>query len=111
MAEDEDAIRRLFAKVRSYEWDEVKRARNWRVHGIDFADVKGTFDGPTFIRRSDRYGEIRYQVLGTIEGHEIAVACAVEGETCRFISARRARRDERKIYHAAIARRRAEGQD
>ena len=109
----EDEVQRLFARVTAFGWNEAKRASNLRKHGIDFADAKGVFDGPVFIRRSDRHGEIRYQVLGIVEGREAAVACAVEGTLCRIISARRARRDERREYHRRLAGRSQahEGQD
>jgi uncharacterized protein len=56
MAED---FRRLFAHVRVFDWNPKKRATNLRDHKIDFEDVKGIFDGYTFVRRSDRHGEIR----------------------------------------------------
>ena len=105
----EDEVQRLFARVTAFGWNEAKRASNLKKHGIDFADAKGVFDGPVFIRRSDRHGEIRYQVIGIVEGRE--AACAVEGALCRIISARRARRDERRAYHHRLARQEAEGQD
>ena len=54
----------LFAQVRGFNWNPKKRATNLRDHEIDFEDVKGIFDGYTFVRRSDRHGEIRYQVFG-----------------------------------------------
>jgi uncharacterized DUF497 family protein len=104
MTEDEDTIRRLFAGIRSFDWYPEKAALNLRDHGIDFVDAKRVFDGPTFIRRSDRYGQVRYQVFGTIEGREVAVACTVEGGLCWIISARRARRDERRKFYAGLAR-------
>jgi hypothetical protein len=94
---------RLIARIRAFGWDETKRASNLRVHEIDFEDVKGIFDGDTFIRRSDRHGEIRYQVFGTIQEREVAVACAFRGEVCWIISARRARKDERRKYYAGLA--------
>jgi len=105
MAENKDAIERLFAKIRSFEWDEEKRRTNLRKHGIDFADAARVLDGPTVIRRSDRHGEVRYQVIGVVEGREVALACSLESERCRIISARRARRDERRKYHRDLARR------
>jgi uncharacterized DUF497 family protein len=85
--------------------------RNLHDHKIDFADVKGIFDGPFFIRRSDRHDEIRYQVFGIVEGREIAVACAFRGEVCWIISARRARKDERRKYYDHRERRPPAGED
>ena len=96
MAED---LQRLFAGVRDFGWNPNKRESNLRDHKIDFEDVRGILDGYTFIRRSDRHGEVRYQVFGYIEGREVAVACALRDQVCWIISARRARRDERQKYY------------
>jgi len=96
MAED---VQRLFAGVRDFGWNPKKREINLRDHKVDFEDVRGILDGYTFIRRSDRHGEVRYQIFGYVEGREIAVACALRGAVCWVISARRARRDERRKYY------------
>jgi len=92
-------IRRLFASVREFGWDPKKREINLRDHGIDFEEVRGILDNPTFIRRSDRHDEIRYQIFGYIESREVAVACALRGTLCWIISARRANRTERKRFY------------
>ena len=92
-------VQRLFAGVRDFGWNPKKRETNLRDHKIDFEDVRGILDGHTFIRRSDRHDEVRYQIFGYIEGREIAVACALRGTLCWVISARRARRDERRKYY------------
>jgi uncharacterized DUF497 family protein len=113
MAETEDTVGNLFAQIVAFGWHEEKRAKNLRVHNIDFEDVKGIFDGYTFIRRSDRHGEIRYQVFGHIQGREIAVACTLRenGRLCWIISARRAERGERRKYYGGLARRAPAGKD
>jgi hypothetical protein len=96
VAED---VQRLFAGIREFGWDPKKRETNLRDHKIDFEDARGILDGYTFIRRSDRHGEVRYQVFGYVEGREVAVACALRGSLCWLISARRARRGVRKKYY------------
>jgi uncharacterized protein len=108
MAEDEQ---RLFAGVRDFGWNPKKRENNLRIHGIDFEDARGILDGPTFIRRSDRNDEVRYQIFGYVQGREVAVACAVRGTVCWLISARRARRDERRKYYDRFKGLAEEGQD
>lgn len=108
MTED---VQALFARIREFGWDPKKRASNLGVHKIDFEDVKGIFDGYTFIRPSDRHGEIRYQIFGYVHGREVAVACALRGETCWIISARRASREERREYYRRLAGRPATGKD
>jgi uncharacterized DUF497 family protein len=108
MAED---VQRLFAGVRDFGWNPKKRETNLRDHRIDFEDVRGILDGPTFIRRSDRNDEVRYQIFGYVQGKEVAVACALRGTVCWLISARRARRDERRKYYDRFKGYPEEGQD
>jgi uncharacterized protein len=95
----DDDVQHLFAGIRDFDWDPKKRETNPRDHPIDFEDARGIFDGETFVRRSDRHGEVRHevrnQVFGWVEGREVAVACALRGDLCWIISARRARRYER----------------
>ena len=108
MTED---MQRLFAGVRDFAWNPNKRETNLRDHKIDFEDVRGILDGYTFIRRSDRHGEVRYQIFGYVEGREVAVACAIRGTVCWLISARRARHDERKKYYVRFKGLPEEGKD
>jgi uncharacterized DUF497 family protein len=102
----------LFARIRSFGWDDNKRDRVLRERRIDFDEVRFIFDGPTIVYRSDRKGEVRYLVFGFLDGVEVAVICTFRDDVCWIISARRARRDERKKYHDRLPRRSApEGQD
>jgi len=110
MAED-DAVQELFARIVAFEWDEDKRERNLRDHNVDFDDARHVFDGPTFIRRSDRGQEARYMVFGFLNDDETVVVCTFRDQVCRLISARRARRDERKKYYGSLARRSEPRQD
>jgi uncharacterized DUF497 family protein len=104
-------VQRLFAGVRDYGWNPKKREDNLRDHKIDFEDVRGILDGYTFIRRSDRHGEVRYQIFGYLQGREVAVACAIRGPLFWVISARPARRDERRKYYNRLPILPDEGQD
>ena len=54
-----------------FTWDEVKRKRNLKDHGIDFVDAKRVFNGATFTYEDDRfrYDEQRFVTLGLREGH------------------------------------------
>jgi uncharacterized DUF497 family protein len=92
-------IQGLFAGVRDFGWDPKKRQSNLRDHKIDFEDVSGILDGYTFIRRSDRHGEVRYQIFGYVQERDVAVACTLRGTLCWLISVQRARRDERRKYY------------
>jgi len=99
----EPAADEVFAHIRAFEWDETKRESNLRSHDIDFQDARRVIDGATFIRRSDRKGEIRHMVYGFLDQEEVVIR-TFRADSCRIISARRARRDERKRYHARLPR-------
>jgi uncharacterized DUF497 family protein len=47
-------------------WDETKRRRNLKDHGLDFVDVPRVFEVPTFTFEDDRfsYREQRFVTLG-----------------------------------------------
>jgi uncharacterized DUF497 family protein len=89
----------------SFEWDESKRKLNIRKHGIDFTDVQAIFDGLTVTIEDTRfdYGETRYITLGFLRGHVIVTAHTERGERIRIISARKATKNETKIYFDQIA--------
>jgi uncharacterized DUF497 family protein len=102
MAED---FQRLVARIRGFDWNPRKRDSNLRDHKIDFEDVKGIFDGYHIIRRSDRHGEIRYEVFGYVDYREVVVAFTIRSEICWLISARRASRKERRELYRRLTRR------
>ena len=105
-------FQRLVARIRGFDWNPNKRDSNLRDHKIDFEDVKGIFDGYHIIRRSDRHGEIRYEVFGYVDNREVLAAFTLRGDICWFISARRASRKERREHYHRLTRRSAsEGQD
>ena len=104
-------LQRLLAGVRDFGWNETKRETNLLDHKIDFIDVREIFDDYTFIRRSDRHGEVRYQIFGYVHGQQIAVAFTIRGPLCRIISARPAKRDERRKYYNRVQGLPYKGQD
>jgi uncharacterized DUF497 family protein len=107
-----DEFSELLAKVRAFGWDNNKRDWTIREQGIDFDEVRFIFDGPTIAARSDRKGETRFIVFGLLDNREVALVCTFRDDVCWIISARRARKDERKKYHNRLPRRPApKGQD
>ncbi|MFY9991207.1 MAG: BrnT family toxin [Rhodoplanes sp.] len=94
-----------------FEWDPRKAASNRRKHGIDFDEAIEVFYGPIVLYRSDRKEEERWLAIGGSEGRVIAVAFTWRGDTLRIISARRARRNEKRAYRQKKMGRAAEGQD
>jgi uncharacterized DUF497 family protein len=111
MAEENIVVRRLFERVRMVEWNEEKAASNRRKHGIDFDEAIEIFYGTSLLRRSDRNDEERWLAIGESEGRVVTVVFTWRGDTLRIISARRARRNERRAYHQEKMGRTAEGQD
>ena len=85
-----------------FEWDEGKRESNLTKHFIDFLDAIAIWKGPVIDPAGSRRlkSEDRYLALGTIgeDRLTIAVVYTVRGKVRRIISARRARRNERKAY-------------
>jgi uncharacterized protein len=88
------------------EWDKAKRRANILKHGIDFVDAIEIFAG-RFIEAEDRrrdYGEQRYRAVGRLGEQIIQVAYTWRSGRRRIISARRAGRNDRRTYHASIAK-------
>jgi uncharacterized DUF497 family protein len=86
-----------------FEWDEAKRHANILKHGIDFVDAIEIFAGrliETEDRRRD-YGERRLVATGEAQEKTLRVVYTLRGDRCRIITARRARRDERRAYYAS----------
>jgi uncharacterized DUF497 family protein len=111
MAMAEQGLSALFASIHDFGWNPRKRDINLRDHKVDFEDAKGIFGGYTFIRRSDRHGEVRYQIFGYVQGREVTVICALRGALCWLISARRASRAERRRYYNRLSGLSEAGQD
>jgi uncharacterized DUF497 family protein len=98
-----------FMRVRAFEWDEEKRLSNLLKHGIDFYDVRRIVENDLIVGRSDRLGEERYEVFGIIDREVVAVVCTIRSHRCRWISARRASKNEREKYYRRVAGRAAQG--
>jgi uncharacterized DUF497 family protein len=86
-----------------FEWDESKRQANMAKHGIDFDDAIKIFSHRILERVDNRHdnGEARMRAIGISDGRELVVVYTMRGQVCRIISARRARRDERRAYRQA----------
>jgi len=84
----------------SYEWDEAKRESNLSKHGIDFLDVALAMQEPHLVAPAHHHGEDRWIALVMLESRLIAGVYTVRDGACRIISARVARKNERKAYDA-----------
>ena len=87
----------------AFEWDETKRRATIEKHGIDFVDAIIIFLGPHLILPGRSEIEQRFIAVGELDGSVIAVVFTQRGDTCRIITARKARRDERERYQALHA--------
>jgi len=85
-------------------WDEAKRQRNLKKHGLDFSNADYVLKSPL---RLDveifRNNEIRTQSFAYVFDY-LAVLTVVHIESRkRIISFRRASREEREVYHEWLA--------
>ncbi len=89
-----------------FQWDENKNQVNMGKHGISFERAALIFEGPILRFEDNRrgYGEIRYKCIGRIDGELFAVVFTPRNGVVRIISARRARRDERRNYRQVLQR-------
>jgi len=89
-----------------FEWDPAKNEANILKHELDFTEAVRIFEGPVLERIDDRrdYGEDRFVAIGEVAGREIAVVYTIRAGNRRIISARKAKRYERKAYREARAK-------
>ncbi len=87
-----------------FEWDENKRITNLKTHGIDFADAYELFDYDRYLFEDDRfdYGETRWISFGLLFGEVVVVTHTESDEVVRFISVRKAKKNEQEIYFKNI---------
>lgn len=91
-----------------FEWEERKRKANLTKHDVDFETASHMFDGPVIEIPDTRrnYGEPRVGVYGEVSGEVLFVIYTWRGARRRLISARKAGRDEAKLYRTAVGQRR-----
>jgi len=92
-----------------FEWDEAKRKKNLRKHGIDFIDVSEMFENPmiSYLDTRNDYDEDRIIGIGYVQ-NRILLVCYLElcsGNVIRIISARKALSHERKNFEQEIKNR------
>ena len=87
-----------------FEWDEEKARANLAKHRVSFLTAAEIFGGEILERIDDRenYGEVRFIALGRVNAEVYRVVFTWRGdELIRIISAQKASKDEREIYHCA----------
>ena len=87
-----------------FEWDEEKARTNLAKHRVSFLTAAEIFANEILERIDDRedYGEVRFIALGTVDTEVYRVVFTWRSENLiRIISAQKASKDEREIYHRA----------
>ena len=87
----------------SFKWDEQKRQQTIAKHLIDFKDAVKIFQAAVLVSDSAHPEEERKIAVGLLGEVEIVVIFTVRDSCMRIITARRARVNERRIYHAYVA--------
>jgi uncharacterized DUF497 family protein len=85
-------------------WDESKRVRNLKDHGLDFVDAPSVFEGITFTFEDDRlaYSEQHFVSLGFLAGVPISIVHTENNYEIRIISFRKATKRETEILYSQI---------
>ena len=87
-----------------FEWDDEKEKINIEKHGIDFSTAAKVFADENrieFFDAAHSAEEDRYITIGMIGGiaYIVMVVYTDRDEAIRLISARKATKQERKVYH------------
>jgi uncharacterized protein len=81
------------------EFDPGKSIANQGKHGIDFLQAQAIWDDADFIEIPLKTAdELRFMVIGMIEGKVWSGIITYRGESIRIISVRRSRKEEIEIY-------------
>jgi uncharacterized DUF497 family protein len=82
-----------------FEWDPDKARTNIAKHGISFEEATEAFDDPNRLEfYRPQHGEDRFVMIGASKSKLLFVVYAERGTTLRIISARKATKDEKKVY-------------
>ncbi len=85
----------------AFEFDERKRKRNRRKHGIDFAEAQRLWEDPDFVEIPARTeDEPRFLVIGRIEKSYWSGIVTFRERKIRIVSVRRSRKEEIEIHES-----------
>jgi uncharacterized DUF497 family protein len=81
-------------------WDERKRLRNIKDHGLDFAGADAIWDNFTVTREDirERYGEKRLVTFGLLKERVVALVHTDRYDDMHVISLRKAEPHETRYY-------------
>lgn len=84
-----------------FEYDSAKSVANARKHGLNFDEAQALWDDVDRVEIPARtVDELRWLVIGRIEGTAYSAVITYRGARVRVISVRRARKEEVAIYES-----------
>jgi uncharacterized DUF497 family protein len=84
-----------------FEFDPDKSTSNLKKHGIDFVAIQAVWQDVARVEVPARTtNEVRWLVVGQIEGKHCSVVVTYRGQRLRIISARRSRQEEVALYES-----------
>ena len=87
--------------MNSFEFDPAKSESNRTKHGIDFAEAQRLWDDPMLLEiPAKTEDELRFLVIGLIDGKHWSAVVTHRGANIRLISVRRARTEEVVLYES-----------
>ncbi|NER94012.1 MAG: BrnT family toxin [Symploca sp. SIO1B1] len=82
-----------------FEFDPAKSSTNKKKHGIDFEEIKALWEDERLLEvPAKTIDELRYVVIGKLNGKFWSVVITYRGDRIRIISARRSRDKEIALY-------------
>jgi len=82
-----------------FEFDSEKSVANQEKHGIDFLQAQALWDDADYIEIPLKIAdELRFMVIGLVEGKAWSGIITYRGESIRIISVRRSRKEEVELY-------------
>ena len=87
-----------------FEWDQGKEQSNIAKHRLDFRTASRVFLDPFLIEFEDDrgYDEIRWNLIGVVDGRVLFVTYTERNGRVRIISARGAEPHERRKYYNSL---------
>ena len=87
--------------MHSFEFDAAKSESNRAKHGIDFVAAQGLWNDPMLLEVPAKTDdELRFLVVGLIDGKHWSAVITYREANIRLISVRRARTEEVALYES-----------
>ena len=85
----------------TFEFNEHKSQANLLKHGINFIDAQALWDDPGLLEIPAKIeDELRYLMIGLINGKHWSAVITYRNESVRLISVRRSRPEEVALYES-----------